>query len=536
MHSSHRVWPATSVPRILPVLPTASWPLHGVAASRELERLGLQATPPHALMQRAGLAVAQLALAVAPHARRVWVACGPGNNGGDGLVAALHLQQAGRQVQVSLLGNPARLPADAAHAWANARAMQLPISSALPTPDELANFDLAIDALLGLGSTRAPEGELAQAVALLNAGPAPVLAVDLPSGLQAERGQPLGAQAVRAQHTLSLLSLKPGLFTAQGRDHAGRVWLDALDQNLLQVPPSALLFAPPAPTWRARRHALHKGSFGDVLVLGGAPGMAGAAVLAARAALAAGAGRVLLAVLDPRQAGHIDPLRPELMPREVTAALRLEVLREATVAAGCGGGALIREVLPAVLHHAGRLVLDADGLNAVAAEPALRQGLRARAERGQPSVLTPHPLEAARLLGCDTAAVQADRLGQAQRLAEAMQATVVLKGSGSVIASPGATPCINPTGNARLASGGTGDVLAGWLGGHWSAQAAQGTDGDAQTMQLAHGAHAAACASVWLHGRAAEWGTHDGPAAGTSALPLRAADLIEAMRHALPAG
>jgi ADP-dependent NAD(P)H-hydrate dehydratase / NAD(P)H-hydrate epimerase len=249
-----------------------------------------------------------------------------------------------------------------------------------------------------------------------------------------------------------------------------------------------------------------------VLVLGGAPGMGGAAMLAGRAALAAGAGRTCVARLDGDTAA--DPQRPELMPRTLDAAVQAAFLVRATVVCGCGGGSLVAAHLPAVLAHAQRLVLDADGLNALAANPALKSALRARAARDQPTVLTPHPLEAARLLGCTTANVQADRLAQAQALAEALQATVVLKGSGSVVASPGRRPNINPTGNARLGTGGSGDVLAGWLGGLWS----QSADDDA---------HQVAAAAVWLHGRAAEH--------GDDRQPLRAADLIEAMAASLPA-
>jgi hydroxyethylthiazole kinase-like uncharacterized protein yjeF len=193
--------------------------------------------------------------------------------------------------------------------------------------------------------------------------------------------------------------------------------------------------------------------------------------------------------------------------------LQPALLQRSTVVCGCGGGNLVADHLPAVLLHAPRLVLDADGLNAVAANVDLHALLMARSARGQATVLTPHPLEAARLLGASTAAVQADRLAHAKALADGCQATVVLKGSGSVIASPGRAPWINPTGNARLGTGGSGDVLAGWLGGLWS----QAPAGDA---------HGAAAAAVWLHGRAAEH--------GDTRLPLRAGDLIDVMATSLP--
>jgi hydroxyethylthiazole kinase-like uncharacterized protein yjeF len=499
------------------VLPSQQgWPLHNTAASRRLEALGQATRPPHALMALAGLMVARLAQALAAPDAAIWVAAGPGNNGGDGLVAARHLRQWGRQVSVCWLGRPEALPDDARDALAQAQAAGVSISSALPGPWPGAPSGataplFTIDALLGLGASRAPQGTVAAAIAWLRSTAAPCLAVDLPSGLAADTGQVLGDAAVRATHTLSLLTLKPGLFTADGRDHAGRVWLHRLGLPGDAEPASAWLSAPPQPALRG--HSQHKGSFGDVIVLGGAPGMGGAALLAARAALAAGAGRVLLARLDAHPLG-IDVLRPELMPREPAQVLRPELLAAATVVCGCGGGAAVAALLPAVLAHAGRLVLDADGLNAVAASPALAALLQARAGRGQPTVLTPHPLEAARLLAITRDQVQADRLQHASALALALQATVVLKGSGSVVATPGQAPAINPTGNARLATAGSGDVLVGWLGGSWSAAARTAT------------AHEVACAAVWLHGAASEQ--------GDPRLPLRAGDLIDALAGALP--
>ena len=290
MNTPHRPMPQ----RVLPG--EASFALFDVAASRAIEAEALAWHAPHALMQRAGMAVARLAMAVAPHARQVWVACGPGNNGGDGLVAAALLHRAGKAVQVSLLGDAARLPDDARQALNHALQAGLRVSAELP---EIA-VDLSIDALLGLGASRAPQGEIAAAIDRLQQMPSTVIAVDLPSGLNADTGRKLGAIAVRATHTLSLLTLKPGLFTADGRDHVGQIWLDDLGVAASALPASARLAG--AGDLRAalapRRHASHKGSFGDVAVVGGAPGMTGAALLAARAALAAGAGRVFLSLLD----------------------------------------------------------------------------------------------------------------------------------------------------------------------------------------------------------------------------------------------
>ena len=492
---------------------TRQQPLHDGADSRALERAAAASLPANTLMQRAGDSLARLALALAPHAPHVWIAAGPGNNGGDGLEAALRLHRAGRRVTLSLLAEPGSLPADAAVALQRAQQAGVSIGAELPAavpgPDEL-----AIDALLGLGLSRAPEGALAAAIALLNGGAAPVLAADLPSGLDGDSGQPLAAAAcVRARWTLALLTLKPGLFTAGGRDHAGEVWFDDLGVDATGATPSAWLGG--CDDWRAlrppRRHAQHKGSFGDLWVVGGAPSMGGAVLLAARAALHAGAGRVFLRNLDPA-APPIDALQPELMirptlpPAAAVAAL--------TVVCGCGGGSEVGAELPSLLNRAGRLLLDADALNAVAADPALARRLAARASRGLATVLTPHPLEAARLLDGDTAAVQRDRLGAAQRLADRFGAVIVLKGSGSVIAAPGELPSINPSGNPALAGPGTGDVLAGWIGGLWS-QGLTALD--------------AARLGVYEHGAAADaWVAERG-----SLVPISASALIDRLSAAV---
>ena len=513
-------------PAVQPVLPSlADWPLFDAVASRQIEHGALAAGAPQSLMALAGLAVARLALVIAPAARQVWIAAGPGNNGGDGLVAGRLLHQLGWAVRIGLVGGDGRQrPADAAWALQQAQDAGVTIAPGLAGPPS--GSGLCIDALLGLGNRRAAQGDIAQAVRLLNASAVPVLAVDLPTGLCGDTGRRLGQDVVNAAHTLALLTLKPGLFTGQGRDQAGRVWLADLGIDLCQASPSAMLQGPGLlhQLLPGRSHAQHKGSFGDLLVIGGAPGMGGAASLAARAALAAGAGRVYLARLDGDE--QPDALRPELMPRALAQALQPAMLGGATVVCGCGGGTAVAACLPTVLAQAARLVLDADALNAVAADPTLLRALRERADRGLPSVLTPHPLEAARLLGRSTAEVQADRLAATRELAMLCQATVVLKGSGTVIGMPGATPVINPTGNARLGTAGSGDVLAGWLGGLWSQTHAIGAAlPGAVQGHLAKG-FSAACAAVWLHGRAAE--------SGDDRLPLRASDLIDSIARALP--
>ncbi len=496
------------------VLPSRrSWPLHDIAATRAIEQQALLIQPGHTLMQRAGASAAKLSLAIAPHARTVWIAAGPGNNGGDGLVLATRLHLAHRRVQVSLLADPQRLPADARWAWAQAREAGVAIIDALSMP---ADVDLAVDALLGLGANRPAAGDVAQAIRQLNDFAGPVLAIDVPSGLSADTGCVLGDVGVRASHTLSLLTLKPGLFTAQGRDHCGQVWLDRLGLDEPEPLATAHLNGPGVR--QPRGHAQHKGSFGDVIVIGGAQGMGGAAMLAARAALTAGAGRVFVARLDDQC--QADPLCPELMPRKVSDMVLPNVLAASTVVCGCGGGQAVVGHLPALLHHAARLVLDADALNAIAADQGLRGALQRRRGHGLTSIVTPHPLEAARLLGITTAAVQSDRIAHAAELARQLQCTVVLKGSGTVICSPSpGRVMVNPTGNARLGSAGTGDVLAGWIGGLWSQR-----KGDTLATAGSDGSLAVAADAVWWHGRAAEF---DEPSQ-----PLLASQLIDAIARA----
>lgn len=475
------------MPKILAAGPLL--PLHNCRASRALEAQAQAGLPPHTLMQRAGLATARLALALAPHAQRIWIACGPGNNGGDGFEAAYQLQRMGQQPLLSWRGTVETLPPDAQASLQRARTLGVPL---LDAPPVLGPQDLGIDALLGLGSHGAARDHLAWWQQALHASAAPVLAIDLPSGLNPDTGcwqrpDAIAQTAAAGQrHTLSLLTLKPGLFTADGRDACGSLWFDSLGVDNGPEPASAWLN--PAPTPNLRPHASHKGSHGDVAIIGGHStpegSMAGAAWLAARAALHAGAGRVYVALLSA-PSPHVDTGQAELMLRPPDK-LPLETL---TGVCGCGGGPAIADELPRILQRCPRLVLDADALNAVAASPALQNQLQARQRTGQDTVLTPHPLEAARLLGCNTTKIQTQRLHAAQELSQRFACTVVLKGSGSVIAAPGQAPRINPTGNARLASPGTGDVLAGLIGARLAAGAT---------------AWAAACQAVYAHGLAAD--------------------------------
>jgi hydroxyethylthiazole kinase-like uncharacterized protein yjeF len=502
---------------------TAGWPLFSTADTRHIEKELAAVLPPHSLMQRAGLAAARLAMALAPHARTIWVACGPGNNGGDGLEAAARLAQLlpFARIAVSCTSGREKMPADAQASWdraQNARVLWLD-----DRPEGMGEQDLCIDALLGIGlragkggRSTAPDARLLQLLHQTRSGSSPVLCIDVASGLDAETGQyatdlapSMDALPRMPRHTLSLLTLQPGLFTGHGRDACGQVWWDDLgagiDGSTEQKPrPMAWLSPAPDPRTAVRPHASHKGSFGDVAVLGGEGlaqrglSMTGAAWLAALAALHGGAGRVMLALLDAQAPQGIAPW-PEIMLRQPDA----QDWSHATVVCGCGGGTAITPWLPGILQQAPRLVLDADALNAVAADAGLQQLLISRALHGQATVLTPHPLEAARLLRTTTDQIQANRLQAAMQLAGQLQCTVVLKGSGSVIASPASqddsTPTcwLNPTGNARLAAGGTGDVLAGFLGAVWTRTAGRGSN----PLRLAT---QAAVEAAYHHGQAAD--------------------------------
>lgn len=375
---------------------------------------------------------------------------------------------------------------------------------------------------MGIGLNRAADGNMARWIDHLNNSHLPAFSLDIPSGLFADTGA--GNPAVRAQRTLTFLAAKPGLLTLDGRDCAGEVDIAPLG---LDYPPAehpvAVVNQPPgfSHSLPRREHADNKGSFGSLAVIGGSHGMTGAPLLGARAALYLGAGRVHVGFLA-QPAPTIDPVHPELMLHAVTE-LSPGAMSAYVVGPGMGTGASARKQLAQLIDicanatTAAPLVLDADALNLLATDGTLAQQL---IESGAAHVMTPHPLEAARLLGSTVAVIQRNRLAAATALATRWQATIVLKGSGTVIASPdGAPPAINPTGNAALSTAGTGDVLAGMIG----ALIAQG-------MPIV----AAARAAVWIHGRAADRlvASGTGPAGMTaSELYLPARDIFNALLH-----
>lgn len=483
---------------------SSSEQLHSVEATRLEEQRLIACTGEFEPMARAGLGVARLAQALEPHARHVWIACGPGNNGGDGLVAARHLlhqvRNSGRSLDVrtTLLGDPGKLPASAKRALQEAVSDGVVLSD---TPPQAC--DIAIDALLGLGVSRAPDGAMASQLLHMHERSRLVLSVDLPSGLLADSGVYLGPVPrvmPSRRATLSMLTLKPGLFTADGRDMAGEVWFDALGAQFDPCSPATAHLYGGSPGAAPLAHASHKGTRGDVVVVGGqiataaAPGMRGAAILAARAALHAGAGRVHVSLLGQNASENAwDPLTPELMFRHNDALLAdRDLLDKASVVCGCGGGASVAAILPQLLARCPRMVLDADALNAISRDVSLLTLTRRRSARQWLTIVTPHPLEAARLLGTDTAHIMDNRLSAARELARHLGAICVLKGSGTVVAEPDPPPYINASGNPALATAGTGDVLAGWIG----SELVQGPPGRSPREAVCH--------AVYRHGLTAD--------------------------------
>lgn len=485
--------------------------LYSVAQIRAVEDSAMEELETGTLMRRAGRAAADLALVLVGEARTqpVLVLAGPGNNGGDALEVAANLSEAGLDVVVLYFAPTGQPSPETAQALARARASRANFADVAPNTRD---WSLVVDGLFGIGLARNLVGRYPELVTAIDGVRCPVLALDVPSGLDADTGMPVGegSVAVRATHTITFIGDKPGLHTAHGRDHAGEVIVADLgiDPKLFP-PPLAQLTAPAlfAAQLAPRRQGTHKGNFGDVAIVGGARGMLGAAVLAGRGALYAGAGRVFVATVDPGPG--FDNLQAELMFR-ASNSLKLEG-QTLVLGPGMGDSVEAMRMLAHGIDGTAPLVIDADGLNLVAASTDL-QGRLAR--RYGPCILTPHPLEAARLLGMTAAEVQADRLGAARQLARRFNAVAVLKGSGTVIAAQEGCMALNPTGNPGLATGGSGDVLAGVCG----ALLAQGWP-----------AWEAAIGAVWMHGAAADRLVEE----GVGPIGMTAGELPAAVRKVL---
>lgn len=424
---------------------------------RSVEQATAALSPAPKLMERAGLAAAELATQLLGNGSTVLVLAGPGNNGGDALVAARHLKQRWYQVTMVLAGDPARMPPDALaalQAWQDAG------GTTLETIPSGARWDLIIDGLFGIGLERDLSGKYLALVKQVNQMATPILALDIPSGLDSETGQPFRA-AIRADHTLTFIGLKPGLLTACGPDYCGQIHLDTLD-----LPPDLLLpgeghligESEVASYLKPRPRNSHKGMLGNVGVLGGAESMTGAALLAGRAALLLGAGRIYLGLLAENAPG-VDFQQPELMLRGPDALLEMD-LDCLVIGPGLGQSAHSLGYLRRALESEVKLVIDADALNLLSSHAELQELLKTRKAA---SILTPHPTEAGRLLGCSNHEIQQDRVGSAMVLASRLNSLLALKGAGTVCAWPDGRWHINPSGNPGLSSAGMGDILCGMI-------------------------------------------------------------------------
>jgi hydroxyethylthiazole kinase-like uncharacterized protein yjeF len=444
------------------------------------------------LMERAGRAVAQAARQLAADTGApILIVAGPGNNGGDAWVAAAHLSESFHRVVVFDVTGATPKAAEAKVAKDGYAARGGTVVREWP---EGLRPALIVDGLLGLGLARDVETRFAEIIHRMNESAAPILAIDAPSGLDSGSGVVRGS-AVRATHTLTFLAHKVGLHTAEGPDYRGTLTLDELGAgDEARRGANGFLLTPELvrPWVKPRPRNAHKGLFGAVAVIGGNRGLVGAALLAARAALLCGAGKVRAALLS-NDAPAADLLRAELMLGSIDDAMQSDV-----IVAGPGAGQspsatsvsmFERSVMPALIASPKALLLDADALNAVAFNGSLETDLAARVKA--PTILTPHPAEAARLLHRKTEQVNEDRVGSAIALAKRFNAHVVLKGAGSICAFPDGRWSVNTTGNPGLAAAGSGDVLAGIIG----AMLAQKLPPE-QALQYAvclHGAAADAC-------------------------------------------
>lgn len=477
--------------------------LYTVEQVRALDRYAIDVLgiPGFELMRRAaGAALASLRRHW-PQARHVAIWCGPGNNGGDGYLLGALAREAGLQVELVALSSQARgdaLQARAAYESAGGQPREFVPGADLP------DVDVHVDALYGSGLNRAPGDTVRRLIEALNDDAAPILALDVPSGLDADLGRCPGA-AIDAAVTVCFIAYKRGLLTGTGPDHVGTLELDTLDlpDALWQSQPAdAQLLQPGAlPT---RKRSAHKGDNGHLLVIGGGRGMAGAVRLCGEAALRSGAGLVSVATHESH-VGALNAGRPELMAHGVDGPQSLEGLLEradvVAVGPGLGQGAWGHALWLTALDAGLPLVLDADGLNLLAGESRRFE---------QVAVLTPHPGEAARLLQSDTATVQADRFAAVRELAARYGAIVVLKGGGSLVADPEGRVALCPWGNPGMGVGGMGDLLTGVIG-----------------ALLAQGANAwdAACLGVGLHARAGDLASRDGERG------MLASDLLRPLRR-----
>lgn len=459
---------------------------------------------------------------------RVGILCGKGNNGGDGLALARRLRIRGIAVRVALLAPFPQVAGEARVNLSILRKMDVEIkqnAGVQATADIVAWSDIVVDALLGVGPSQPLKGVFAFAVELMNASGKPIVAVDVPTGVDADTGAVMGS-AVRADLTVTMALLKRGLVLHPGAQHAGTVRVAdiGIPSEAIEKENIATSLLDHDVAWGVigpRASDAHKGDFGHVMVIAGSPGKAGAAIMAARGALRSGAGLVsvaaaqgLVPIIQSQVFEAMCISAAESIDGTIGVGAEEELLRAMSTMSACAVGPglsthyetvqVVRNLIQGLTIPT---VIDADGLNALAGSTEILKKVRA------PLVLTPHPGEMGRLMGISSADVQKDRIGVATGFARKYNVTLVLKGAGTVIAAPNGDVFINSTGNPGMATGGTGDVLTGMIGGFL----AQG-----------HGATQAACLAVYLHGLAGDLAAKEKGEAG-----MIAGDLIEKIPEAI---
>ena len=435
----------------------ASNRLYSAASVARLDRIAIDQfnIPGYTLMRRAGQAAFDCLLDCFPAAENILVVCGAGNNAGDGYVVARLAQAHGLAVSVVSMVDTVKLTGDAKQACDHWREVGEILSHTDINPDAV---DVIVDALLGTGLARDVEGEWCTLIDAINAANTPVLALDIPSGLNADNGVMAGC-AIRADVTVTFIGLKKGLFTAYGREACGELFFDDLGvpkEIYSSVPYDAVLLDETMCSWPVRSHASHKGVYGHVLVVGGNAGMPGAAILAGRAALRSGAGKVSV-ITRSEHVNAVVAACPELMVHaNLNGDIDEQLLEQVThiaIGPGLGQDGWAQRLLLQVLRAGKPIVMDADALSLV----ALKQ-LKVPAQ----GIITPHPGEAARLLAQSAAEIQHDRFAAVKKLQQHYGCVVILKGSGTIIAD--AQQCyVCPFGDPAMASAGMGDVLTGMV-------------------------------------------------------------------------
>lgn len=455
----------------LPESPGGHWPLFSAAAAAELDQAVIAGgVSGFELMQRAARSAWQLIQQQWPEARKISVCCGGGNNGGDGLLVALYACQAGLRVRLWLATDPQNYQKEAAQAWQAVMAAGIQPQEGEPGVEDLQQDDLVVDALLGIGLQGEVRSTLASWIETLNACKVAILALDTPSGLLVDTGQVAG-KAVKAQMTLTFIVMKPGLFTGVGPEQAGAVWLSDLGVSSEHYPIQTCAYLQGVKADQsclpARTAVGHKGHHGRLLILGGQAGMGGAVILAGQAALRSGAGMVKL-LTAPENVTAALVSQPEMMvtawcddPQQLTRQLAESFAWADALLIGPGLGTheQAQTLWRAVADFSGPVLVDADALNLWAA------GWEPPAAQQRPWVVTPHPGEAARLLGCSVQEVEQQRLQSVIALAQKTASVALLKGAGSccVESEKESLPSICPFGNSGMGVAGMGDLLSGCI-------------------------------------------------------------------------